>query len=124
MSKFTRFPYTLIANQPTSSNYSSSAYPFINIDVAAFQIDYTGSSAVGSAGTFAVQGSVNYTQDTLGNVITQGTFANLPFLLNGSSTVASVAIPQQPSPIIFDLNGTGVSAAKVIYQGATSGFFT
>lgn len=119
MSKATRYPYQLITNQPTSTNYSSSAYSLINVDVAAIQIDYTG-----ALGSFAVQGSVNFAVDNLGNVQNAGTFSNLPFLLNGSSAVLSVAVPAQPSPIIFDLYGSGITGAKVSYQGSTSGFFT
>ena len=117
--KFTRYPYQIITNQPTSANYSSSAYSLINVDVAAIQVDYTGGS-----GTFSVQGSVNYAVDNLGNVQNAGTWSNLPFLLNGSSSVVSVPVPTQPSPIIFDLYGSAITAAKLVYQGASSGFFT
>jgi hypothetical protein len=119
-SKFTRYPYQICTNIPTSANYSSTAYSLINVDVAAVQIDYTGSSVA----TFQLQGSCNYTVDINHNVLNAGTFAPLPFLLNGSSAVLSVPIPQNTSPIIFDLYGSGVTAVKVNYQGATSGFFT
>ena len=118
--KATRAPYTIVSAQSTAANYTSPAYSILDIDIQAVQVDYTGSPS----GTFAIQGSVNYQVDTLGNVINPGTFANLYFSVNGASPSSSVAVPANPSPIIFDLYGSGVVALKVVYTGSGAGTFT
>jgi hypothetical protein len=118
--KATRAPYVLVSGQSTAANYTSPVYSVIDIDIEAIGIDYTGSPS----GTFAVQGSVNYQVDNLGNVINAGTWANLYFSVNGASPASSVAVPSNATPIIFDLYGSGVVAIKVVYTGSGTGSFT
>jgi hypothetical protein len=118
--KATRQAYTLVNAQSTAANYTSPAYSVIDIDVEAIQVDYTGSPS----GTLAVQGSVNCLVDPQGNVMNAGTWANLYFSVNGAAASASVAIPANASPVIFDLYGTGVSYIRLVYTGSGTGTFT
>ena len=118
--KATRGPLNLVLAQSTATNYTSPAYDVSDIDVQAVQIDYTGSPS----GTFAIQGSINRVEDSQGNVIVPGTFSTLYFSVNGSSPSASVAVPTNPSPIIFDMYGSGVQFIEVVYTGTGTGTFT
>ena len=109
-----------MSGQSTAANYNSPAYSILDIDVEAIQVDYTGSPS----GTFAVQGSLNYAQDPQGNITNAGTWVNLYFSVNGAASSPTVPVPADPSPIIFDLYGTGVSYIRLQYLGSGTGTFT
>jgi hypothetical protein len=118
--KATRQAFTLVASQSTAANYTSPAYSILDIDVQALQVNYTGSPS----GTLAVQGSVDFAEDSFGNITNAGNWANLYFSVNGASPAASVAIPSNTSPVIFDMYGSGVSYIRLVYTGSGSGTIT
>jgi hypothetical protein len=118
--KATRQAFTLVLSQSTAASYTSPAYSIIDIDVEAIQINYTGSPS----GTFAIEGSVDFAEDPFGNITNAGNWANLYYSVNGAAPAASVAVPSNPSPIIFDTYGTGVSYLRVVYTGSGTGTFT
>jgi hypothetical protein len=119
--KATRQSFTLVNAQSTAANFNSNAYYVLGIDIEAIQIDYTGSPS----GSFAIQGSCNHVEDTLGNILVAGTWANLYFSIDGTSPpVSTVAVPTNPSPIIFDMYGSGVQYIRVQYLGSGTGTFT
>jgi hypothetical protein len=121
--KATRAPFTLVSGQSTAANYTSPAYSVLDIDLQSIQIDYTGSPS----GTFAILGSSNHVEQPSGNgtqVLVAGTFANLYFSVNGASPSASVAVPANPSPIIFDMFGSGVGYIQIQWTGSGAGSFT
>jgi hypothetical protein len=118
--KATRGPFELVTAQSTASNFTSTAYEVLDIDVEAIQINYTGSPS----GTFAIQGSVDHKQDDFGNILVAGNWANLYYSVNGGTPSASVAVPANPSPIIFDTYGTGVNYIQVVWTGTGTGTFS
>lgn len=122
--KATRLAFTLASAVSTASNYTSPAYPVIDIDVQAMQVDYTGSAS----GTLAVQGSCNYqanqNPDGSQNILNAGTWTNLYFSVNGASPASTVAIPTNPSPVVFDMYGSGVSYIRLVYTGSGAGTLT
>lgn len=122
--KNTRQPFELVTSQSTAANFTSPTYEVLEIDIEAIQVNYTGSPS----GTFAVQGSCDYeaiqNPDGTFNVLNAGNWANLYFSVNGAAASASVAVPANPSPIIFDLFGTGVNYLRLVYTGSGAGTFS
>lgn len=122
--KLTRDPFLLVNAQSTAANFTSPVYEVLEVDVEAIQVNYTGSPA----GTFAIQGSVDYNAIQLPNgtfnVLNAGNWANLYFSINGGTPAASVAVPANPSPIIFDIYGTGVNYLRIVYTGSGAGSFS
>ena len=118
--KATRQGAVIVSGQSTASNYTSAPYSVLDIDVQSVQIDYTGSPS----GTFKIQGSLNCNVDSLGNILAAGTWSDLYFSVNGASPAASVAVPSNASPIIFDMYGSGVPYIRVVYTGSGTGTFT
>lgn len=122
--KLTRNSYQLVNGQSTASNFTSQAYETIDIDVEALQVNYSGSPS----GTFAIQGSTDYKEvynpDGTVTVLNAGNWANLFFSVNGGTPVGSVAVPANPSPIIFDIYGTGVPFIRLVYTGSGAGSFS
>ena len=107
--KATRSHYQFVTNHSTGTSYTGPTtdsagnvipgYDNLDIDVAAIQVNYTG-TAVGS---YAVLGSVDGVN-----------FTALPFTVNGT-VVTSIAAPANASPIIFDLAGSGVQYLQLQY---------
>jgi len=122
--KASRLGFTLASSVSTASNYTSPAYPVIDIDLQALQVDYTGSPS----GTLAVQGSCNYqanaNPDGSQNILNAGTWSNLYFSVNGAAPAATVAVPANPSPVIFDMYGSAVSFVRLVYTGSGTGTLT
>lgn len=118
--KATRASFALVTNHSTATSFTSNAYSVLDIDVEAVQINYAGSPS----GTFAIQGSVDHAEDSFGNVTVAGQWANLYFSINGAAPTASAAVPSNPTPIIFDTYGTGVSWLRVVYTGSGTGTFS
>jgi hypothetical protein len=122
--KLTRASYEAVVSQSTAANYTSQAYEVLDVDVESIQINYTGSPT----GTFAIQGSSDYTEQYNPNgtvtVINPGNWANLYYSVNGGTPSASVAVPTYPSPIIFDTYGSGVGYIRIVYTGSGTGTFS
>lgn len=107
--KLTRSSYSLVTNQSTASNFTSQAYQTLNIDVEAVQVNYTGSPS----GSFSVQGSVDGIN-----------YATLYVSVNGVPPSASVAVTANPSPILFDIYGSGIEWLQLVYTGSGTGSFS
>lgn len=83
------------------------------LDNLGVQFNWTGSPV----GTFQVQVSADYAQDTQGNVTNTGNWVAVPlnYLLSGVSTSATTVPTSAGSPIYLDLNQLSAPWMRSVY---------
>lgn len=110
------FP-TIVNGDMSSASLTSSVTSIQYLDNVGFQFNFSGSSV----GTFQVQVSADYYQDTEGNVVTAGNWipVTLTYLLAGTVTVSTTVPTSVGSPIYLDLNQLSAPWIRAVYTKAS-----
>lgn len=106
-------PYKIIDNQPMSGNLTSSVTSINYLDNVSVECNFTDNS-VNAQGTFFVEGSLSYHQDTNENVTNQGSWT--PIVLS-PVPVANGA----PGTVLIDMNQLSFPWIRVRYVAVSGG---
>jgi hypothetical protein len=104
-------PSTVINNVSMASNITSSVTVLSNQTVISYAYLWTGTSPVG---TVSVQGSNDFSQDAVGNILNAGTWNTLPLNLNGT-VVTTIPISGNSDHGAVDVDANGLYAIRTIY---------
>lgn len=113
-------PYQVITAGSMAGNLTGTVTNINNLDNVGLQLNWTGSPT----GTFSVQVSADYSQDTNGNVLAAGNWISMVLTYwNGVAFVTTTTIPTTVgSPIFLDLDLLSAPWIRVIYTfGSGSG---
>lgn len=111
-------PYQVITNGNMTGNLTGKVTNINNLDNVGVQLNWTGSPV----GTFSVQVSADYAQDTQGNVTNAGNWISINITYwNGSTFTTTSTIPTSVgSPIYLDLDLLSAPWIRVIYTAGSS----
>lgn len=109
--------YRVITNGNMTGSLTGTVTNINNLDNVGIQLNWTGSPT----GTFSVQVSADYAQDTNGNVTNTGHWVSLILTYwNGSAFTTTATVPASVgSPIFLDLDLLSAPWIRVIYTTAS-----
>jgi len=102
----------IASNQSLSASFNSSPTIVQNVDNISYQINVTTSN---STGTFALQGSNDYSSVNVSGTANAGTWVNLP--LGGGTPTVNATNDQ----IVIDINQFPMYAIRLAYTAGTAG---
>lgn len=104
---------TISSGDMSAASLTSSVTNIQFLDDIGVQFNFSGSPV----GSFAVQVSADYAQDTFGNVTNPGNWAPLTFsYFNGATTITATSIPTSAgSPIYIDMALLSAPWIRAVY---------
>jgi hypothetical protein len=111
------YPIITSGSMTSTSTVTSKVSNIQYLDNIGIQFDWTGSPT----GTFQVQISANYAQDTQGNVTNAGTWIPLTLTYwNGTANVTGTTVPTSVgSPVYLDLDFVSAPWIRAVYTNVS-----